>query len=428
MSGPKPMTYSVDARQSGRALADQLGSLTRQLGQATGAAAQALQSQIEAVERLLEERRQRQEEEREMVRAQLYESWCATRDAIVSARVARQEMRDTHPGLEMPETLPLPPEPSSLCELEEIRAALNAIRQLQADETADFERVLKCYLERSASEKDVFRWFSTFKASGARTVGDVLATIEEVSGLSLEVVREDRLKRYADLARHQIEGQLRSAEGRGVQLPEAVLDGLDAVFNASDDQSAADAFQRLKKTIQIVSKQWDESERSLRAKEAAQKQKARETDMRTVAQALSYTLDSLGYATSGISDSAFSQQGELFAVDQQWPEHAVRFSFDSNSGGVVAAAVRIVESMASQSGTSATRMKDEEFDRHWCSVGCLGKVREELERRGIDARFQRKHEAGSVSLEVIESTESLESLRGVSGSRAGEKLRERKHE
>jgi len=385
-----------------------------------------------------EEERKRQEQERLREECEgLLNTYQNTQQQFEQAIVARDGLQEKLSGLKLPDA-PILPEAPELTDAELSEQHVTTIQkalQLLQKKTRDYQHAVDEALmeyHRHQAERDsvdeIEAWSSKFSTRAIRTAADVISTLERPSLFVTDKQRQIRLNSLRSKAKANIEKYLHeTGNDDNSVLPDEIIMTLDDVLNASSEAKAQHALALLGKKLR------EHSTEQLRI-EAAEKQKIllkeQRSKTRLLAETTVHTLEDMGYTVSGIEDTVFARNGELYAMLPDYPDHAMRFSFDPGSSHFSSAPVRIreEEQVIGEADAREMQKEDKEFDAHWCGNTHLD-AKARLQKRGIPIRYNRNHEAGELELEQVDAqvlSESLQQERQT--SRKELQLREKNNE
>ena len=412
MSGPKPMIVTVDDEiQLDRSLSEQIEhaehafallSAGRRATDAVRDHLAHLGKKLDDLRRLREERRQLRAEEEAQRCETMRGVYRAAHAALSASADSRASLLAQYPGINLPAP-PIMPVESDLASEAAIRAALMEINRISGDYQAQVDRALRQYLEAAENAGRLHDWIVSFRSGAARGADEVIQALEDGRVFTREAALRDRLRRIGADAAELLRRELACADDRdapgATRLPPSILDTLDRIYAAPIASAAHSAYEELRVEVDEEKNRRAQQRQTLEAQRAEAAARKRAIDARTIADQLARALEDLGYDTSDISDVAYSREGHLYAIDRQWPEHALQFAFDAVSGRMVASAVRITSEGDDQPVDGPeTITADTNFDTAWCGQDGVGRIRKQLQARGIEATFKVEHAPGEVAL------------------------------
>lgn len=339
----------------------------------------------------------------------LYESF---RNGIAG----RTELEAQYPGLKLPPAPELSELPSASMSEQEIREAREGLRESARKYQVEVDEAIAEYQRTAETTHAMSAWVSSFKTRVARSASDMHQALLSRSARADETALSARLGRMTGEALSILDQLARDAGD--AELSPQVMRCLEAVLAVQDEIEALVALQALREAV--ANQRQDLAELADRKRrEQAQWERGRERKQRAlVARQVGRVLEDLGYEVSQITDSAFTRDGHVYAVSNEWPDHALRLEFDPTEDALVARTVRVVgEEEPARIGRSGNAEDDANFVKEWCSADGLGKMRELLKRRGIHTRFEQKHASGSAPLDRIAPPKELNGLREKSNLR-----------
>lgn len=315
--------------------------------------------------------------------------------ALFDAAAARREqLMGAFAGLHLPE-LPVVSSDTP-ASLQEVRAAGATLRQVGSDFQAAMDRALMRHHQQAAataSAEQVRQWLASFAGHPGRTSAGVIAALEPDRIFVGDARQRARVGIIVERAREAIES---SGLGDDDHLPGTVLSALDRIVDAGTVERAQSALEDLHDAVAT------ERERRREAAEARERLESAE-QRQAVADTVMLALEDLGYEVSGIEDTAFVNEGVLYAMSDEFPEHVLRFQLAADGTELRSAPLR-VEQDAQASGAADARLRSEHdarVDHAWCSEHGIVRLRGLLARRGVKVAFRAIRPPGEEALSAV---------------------------
>lgn len=169
-------------------------------------------------------------------------------------------------------------------------------------------------------------------------------------------------------------------------VPASLIESADSLIcaaNAKQVQTRYDRFFSAIKGEELRCRQQQARERE--RIEKLQQERARVA----VGSLIAGTLEDMGYEVSGIDESCFVRNGELYAQSHKYPGYVAKLTMDGETSAIRCESVRLEtdSAMASDSATYGRAEKDHEYDSYWCSRDQLGELQRRTAEKGLVTRF-----------------------------------------
>ena len=237
------------------------------------------------------------------------------------------------------------------------------------------ETVLSARRDRAAGEgkDEILEWYNAQAARTARGTTVSLSNNEAWQGLHAKdkELRRNTLERAREM--------MARLDGRVARIPAELGDRLDAVAAAASSQEAKTELQRLKAGVDETLQQAEERDRQRR-------KTIRAIQINRVAELMARSLEDMGYAVSGIGESAYAKGGHIVAYDPDQPNHAIRLTVDRETGKIASNLVKLMES-ETEAGFGSLDESDWQATREWCCPKRLGTLVRGLKDNGVSAAF-----------------------------------------
>ncbi len=424
MSGPKCCQVTVDwevlerqqqtSQQDDEAKLQELETLARNSTAAGSSSDEALQrtidrlkQRVEARRVQLEERRKREEQAAAARLAQARDEFQQAHAAWQEALAARLDIELGHPGMALPRFPNLPA--ADLSSETTIRAAIQQLRAVALAYQHEVDSAIAEYRNSAAATSRMKEWIGGFKARAVRNARDIITALEPDGLFVADRADKDRIERIAKAATEVV----RPLQQDGFNVSNEFIDQLDRVFSAETSSAAQTELERLRVFAERESMRLTQI-KITREKQQREREKLKQRERTlAVADQITRTLEDLNYSVGQIDRTAFVSKGHFYAIDNEWPDHALRFELNAEDGQMRTVPVRIQEAseQASEADVTEQLKKDKEFDAAWCSKTGLGRIKETLANRGITARFKIEHDPGELVLEQVPETALDQQLR-----------------
>lgn len=399
MSGPKSGNLTVDWESVSNAEAEEAREL-RELEKQR----QRDEAQQQRLERLREkearkqareaESRKREAELAEADRKRALETYNQVQAQLDAALAARGDFEQRFPGID------LPPRPevdklTSSADIDAIRMATERLRIQARDYQQNVDRVLMKHHQDAAAANataTMQSWSMQFRRRAIRRASDVIVALESNSTINASREQAARLTAYTNEAKRLIA----ILDTGNAEIPEQLLGRLDEVFASTSDHQGRAALELLKQEVVAEQARRADGERRLaQARQAIENQRKRAL----IADQISGILEDMGYSVSGIDETAFVQDGQLYAWNKNSPAHALSVDLDSTGQGITVSPLRITGEHEQTSGAADAHQKkvaDTEFDTVWCNSGKGGikEFKTRLKDRKIGFSYARKNKPG----------------------------------
>ena len=303
-------------------------------------------------------------------------------DAFEALKARATEIEEAYDGIELPGPPQFPEVDQKdagaiLASLTEAEAVVTAYRNGIGEALAEFHRNLAA----GEGRDEVLEWYGSFATE--RGAGSRLdrANNERLLGARAQD-KELRRKLFEDA--RELMAQV---EREVVDVSEELQLQLGVVLSAGSHSEALVAKARLKQLAE------GEIERVRKKRE----QRQREQDdllvdrMDRVAELMAMSLADMGYAVSGIEESAYVQDGQIIAHSTDHSDHALRLTIDRESKQVTSNVIRLADPAAVEGAydpTEEERDEDRAADEHWCRREGVGRFRDKLKKLGIEVNFR----------------------------------------
>lgn len=406
MSGPKCGTVEVDwdsLRETEAREAEELRRLEAQRERDEAQQARLARLREREARRQVreEERRRRAAEQAEAQRKQALEAYNQVRAQLEMALQRRDEIEGRFPGIRLPGRPVIDALPASN-DLAAIGAATARLRvQAREYQRAQDEALLRYQQEAAAlnATAEMQAWLAQFRKRAIRTASDVIVALESNALVCGQRDREARLKAYAVEAKRLIECLGREE----TELPDALLGRLDEVFISVRDDQGQTALALLRQEVGAELSRREEDKGRSESERLAAEERNRRT---RVADEICGVLEDMGYSVSGVDETVFAQDGQLYAWNKEWPEHVVRVELGAGGREITAAPLRIDEKGQQDTGTADAQQDkeaDADFDAAWCEQqdGGIKEFKKRLKERKIGFRYTKAHKPGDLELGTV---------------------------
>lgn len=414
MSGPKCCQVTVDwevlERQQQTSQRDdaeklqELETLARNGRAAGGSIDEALQrtidrvkQRVEALRAQLEERRKREEQAAAARLAMARDEFQQAHATWQEALAARLDIELSHPGMVLPKVPDMPA--ADLSSEITIRAAIQHLRAIALTYQHEVDSAIAEYRNSAAATSRMKEWIGGFKARAVRNASDIITALEPDGLFVADRADKDRIERIAKAATEVV----RPLQQDGFNVSDEFVDQLDRVFLAETPSAAQTELERLRTLAEREAIRLAQITTTRRKQQQErEKLKQRERTL-AVADQITRALEDLDYSVGQIDHTAFVSKGHFYAIDNEWPDHALRFELDAEDGQMRTVPVRIqdVGGKASEADARHQLQEDQQFDTAWCSASGLGKIKKVLANRGITARFKIEHAPGELAMEQV---------------------------
>ena len=424
MSGPKCCQVTVDwevlerqqqtSQQDDEAKLQELETLARNsktAGRSTDEALQRtidrLKQRVEARRVQVEERRKREEQAAAARLAQAREEFQQAHAAWQEALAARLDIELGHPGMALPKVPDMPA--ADLSSETTIRAAIQQLRAVALAYQHAVDSAIAEYRNSAAATSRMKEWIGGFKARAVRSASDIITALEPDGLFVADRADKDRIERIAKAATEVV----RPLQQGGFNVSREFIDQLDRVFSAEGPSSAQTELERLRalaarEAIRLA------QIKAARGQQQQEREKLKQREITlAVADQITRTLEDLNYSVGQIDRTAFVSKGHFYAIDNEWPDHALRFELNAEDGQMRTVPVRIQDAGEKTSEADARQQlqEDQQFDTAWCSETGLGRIKKTLAKRGITARFRIERAPGKLALEQVPETGLEQQLR-----------------
>jgi hypothetical protein len=402
VSGPKCGSVEVQNWDAFEQRAAQREASERQELRALSKERRLAEAEQRRLERLRERELKRQREAEENRQRALKELG-AVRHKLDKLAERQRDLAARFPQATFPET-PIEPSVDERNTDSILAATASLTDALRRHQHALDVALMTCHRQAAVAESrsQMDAWAASFSARVTVTTRDAIAALEQEAALARRAQGNARLHAHAARAKEMVAGL---ASDDDAELSEDVLAALGAVVNAASEADAAIAVERLIPEI---------GREKQRRQAAADRERLRRERQRTraIAAEIEDVLEDLGYAVSGIEETAFVRDGHLYAMHRDFPNHAVRLELGRVPGEIRAVPVRVsaAESVPRE-GDETMRREDAEFDAAWCGADGLGEFRKLAATRGLRMSFRAQHRPGSVEIPLVDEKEVGEALR-----------------
>lgn len=325
------------------------------------------------------ERAQREREALQRAQSRLSE----VSGAFDALKARATEIEEAYDGIELPGPPQFPEVDQEdagaiLASLTEAEAVVTAYRMGIGEAVAKFHRNLAA----DEGRDEVLEWYSSFaKERGAGSRFD-RANNERLLGARAQD-KELRRKLFEDA--RELMAQV---EREVVDVSEELNLQLGVVLSAESHPEAQVAKARLKGL----------AEGEIKRVRKEHEQRQREQDnllvdrMDRVAELMAMSLADMGYAVSGIDESAYVQDGQIIAHSTDHSDHALRLTIDRESKQVTSNVIRLADPVAvggEYDPTEEEQEEDQAADVHWCCPEGVGRFKDKLRELGIEVNFRR---------------------------------------
>ena len=392
-----------------------------------------------------EERRAHREEARARARAEAasrerQHALAAFQKRVASVEAAlaqRNALRDSHPGIDLPEPLALGDEPAG--DADAVRATASLLEvQVRAYQRALDDAISQWKRDQAAGQavEGARAFMAAFKAMPVRRAEDVIAALGDDSAWGQRARADAQLAALVNRARELVDTAMR--EGT-LEVSDQTLEGLEAVIESASVAAAQTALRRMIDSLES-DKQASRAERERlaaaeaeRAARAANEEEAKRRELLT--QELQSVLEDLGYVVDDIQDGAVAGAGGLVALRPHWPDHAVRMEVHLG-GGIRVEPVRLKNPQSAAVGAvdrALEEVQDKQFDEAFCGKsGSIDQVLKTARARGLDMTVRQEFLPGQNQLECFSTDLLGERARDVHrqwhGKRPGVRLQEKSHD
>lgn len=425
MSGPKCCQVTVDwevleqqQRQSQEDDANELIELERRardsaVDEARKQRIQQLKQRVEARRVQLEERRKREEQAAAARLAQARDEFQQAHAAWQEALAARLDIELGHPGMALPKVPDMPA--ADLSSEITIRAAIQQLRAVALAYQHEVDSAIAEYRNSAAATSRMKEWIGGFKARAVRSASDIITALEPDGLFVADRADKDRIERIAKAAREVVH----PLQYDGFNVSREFIDQLDRVFSADTPSMAQTELERLRVIAEHEAIRLAQIKMA-RERQVQEREKLRQRERTlAVADQIARTLEDLNYSVGQIDRTAFVSKGHFYAIDNEWPDHALRFELNAEDGQMRTVPVRLQDAdrKAGEADARQRLQEDQEFDTAWCSASGLGKIKKTLADRGITARFKIEHAPGDLLLEQVPEVSLDQQLRKYRRSR-----------
>ena len=247
----------------------------------------------------------------------------------------------------------------------------------------------------------VLEWYSTYASATSRTAANVIgaANNEALFG------RQGQDKALRRTVFERVRKLMAEVDGKVAHISDELHQKLESVLSAESHSEAQIAEAHLKVAVSAELKR-------VEAEKVHRQEEQKRLLMDRVAELMAQSLEEMGYVVSGVDESAYTEDRQIIACNNEQPDHAVRLTMDPANEQVRSNVVRLVEpGAASSTRTSEQQTQDKEADDSWCSPQAIGRFRKELQDKGVDVPFsptQAQRQIDYVSIEdVLEASPSL---------------------
>lgn len=163
----------------------------------------------------------------------------------------------------------------------------------------------------------------------------------------------------------------------GSVIPSSIIDLSTRLLSSKNLAQAQNRYDKINTMLEAHETDLEEE-----AIEAAQIREQEEKDNinTMIGMVIASTFEEMGYEVSGIEETCYVRNGEIFAQHSQFPNHAIKLTLDKeNNHKISSEPVKVgPANEAYESESSGT-----EFDRFWCSKGQVGELRKRLKEKNL---------------------------------------------
>ena len=304
-------------------------------------------------------------------------------DAFDALKARTTEIKEAYDGIELPGPPRFPEVDQDdagaiLASLSEAEAVVTAYRNGIGEAVAEFHRKLAAGKGRD----EVLEWYGSFAPE--RGAGSRLDRANNERRLGARAQDKELRRKLFEDAREL----MAQVEREVVDVSEELHLQLGLVLSAESHSEAQVAKAKLKRLA--------ESEIERVRKEREQRQ--REQDdllvdrMDRVAELMAMSLADMGYAVSGIEESAYVRDGQIIAHSTDHSDHALRLTIDRERKQVTSNVIRLADPAAvggEYNPTEEEQEEDQAADDHWCDREGVGRFKDKLKELGIEVNFRR---------------------------------------
>ena len=335
-------------------------------------------------------------------------------DAIKRARNFQakvDELKNRFNALELP-TMEISA-PSHPNEAEAIEQAADRVLVALRNYSKQVETHLMRFHQNHATDQagvEMEQWSSQFSFSKPADRGEILQLLDSLPAFSTKTKQEAILKQIRENARKKV-AELPNLPGYIISVE--TMASLEQVVSSTTQHEAQLAYQKLEQSLNTealaIKKQIDE-EKANRLRSESDEETRQKID---ILEQISITLSELGYNTTGIESTAFVEDGELYAVHSNWPNHAIRIEQGKEANKIRTVPVRLVENdIEAQSLKPTHHQEDSEFDRFWCAHGVID-LKKSIKKYGVNVRFTADAKPGEGAVETVNTDSLDESTRSI---------------
>ena len=366
--------------------------------------------------RSLKEKREREAREREQ-RAldEAKQQWSAVMTDLAAVRSQSSGIENEFPDVHFPDPphLELQKQDDAAAVLQDVAEAERKVALYRQELN---EAVISARCDRAAREgrDSILEWY---RAQAAGTAGGAAVGLPNDETWRGQQARDRELRQTTFEQAQELMSKL---DGRITRTPAKIGQLLEAVGAATSRSDAMLMRNRLKTEVDLALEEVERRER--------QRKKAMEAmKLDRVAELMARSLEDMGYAVSGIEETAYVEDGHIIAYRPERPGHAVRLVVDRDTSEVTSNVVKLVESRK-DALPGAMDQEDREADDDWCNPDGIGRLARSLAAKGVSVHFT-KASTGQERIQAVAIDDLLEASPSLADhfEREDGQLRQRAH-
>jgi hypothetical protein len=218
------------------------------------------------------------------------------------------------------------------------------------------------------------------QTTGVVTADSLIGAIENEAVMGRSSRELQMVSTYATKLKKKLrefEGQYESA---GISSEVTAL--AEQLFSVTSAGKAQRLYDQISTQLKEESARAEESAQHAAKESERDKEKAAATMVGTL---IVSTLEEMGYSVSGVEETCFVKDGEMFAQHEKFPGKAVKLTLDKDNASTLVAEPVLFTDDPSREYES--EQIGQEFDRFWCSKAQLGRFRKGLSDKKLTVAF-----------------------------------------